>query len=801
MNGRAATTHVVFAVIAVVLLFPFLSGFTSKVVGDDTLEVNYPHLVFEKAAIAAGHFPFWNPYAQAGTPDFACPFYDFFYPLHWLIFLFPIEMGINVLFVVHGVIGWIGAFLFFTTFASRRAAQVAAWLFILSTPMLQFPQGGYLGTYYSVVAMPWCLYLVHRAVMDERPWWRMAWATTAGILFALGMSVIASYAIIFNFLPASLYLLFASGSIGRRASVLIAFGLAGSLVCAVRLWPWFLLTLETHRTISAADLAFSSAGSVHPLYLLNYLFPNALPPLHTTGLAVRGYGAMPWPIAFGLAPILLIGRSLWRLAYGKFFIALYLAALVMVFGVYSPVFLFCFYFLPGFSVTTHPNIYTWIAAFAACGMIAHVLSAAAPEQIRLRRIVAMLGVCAAVAAVCLYLLPIEAKLLDHFLEHREGFSPASVAQKASSLWREHALKDAIAPASALAGKIRWGRVAWSAAWIAMVWAAFRFMPVERRIPAFAALLALDLLTHPVPAWQMTRPSDYYVSTPIHEKLLSLANASGSEPFRVYPVGGPYNTPFFKFNQGCVHRVESIKGETGFLLRDAGRYFNRIQGWPLSVKKRYAQFYGTMFRTDSRLLDLLNVKYMISDTPLADHDLALTDSVSGLFLYENRRALPHAFVSRRIERVDSIEEIFSRIERDTYDPREVLYTTDPLPAAAEGRATSLGDTDLIKNIGVSRWGPNKLNVGGPGLAGGWLCVAEPLVPGWTATAQGIFSLAPIKVNGLFQAYWIPPKIQAVSVSYAPRGLGMGLIATVAGTLLWVGCWIMAFRKRNKEPNAC
>ncbi len=791
------------AVICVAMVYPFLSAMTTHVVGDDSLEVNFPFLTFEKEVLKEGHFPFWNPYVQAGTPDFAAPFYDFFYPLHWLIFLFPVGMGINVSFLIHGAFGWLGAYLFFRTFAASPAATVAAWLYMLSAPVLHFPQSGYLGTFYSVIALPWCLWLIEQSLAASRPWTSRAWSMTAGVLLAMCLGEVASYALLFEFLPVLIFTACRPASCPRRLSALTLLGISAVIVSLVRMWPWYLLALETHRSGAAADLSFSAAGSVHPLFLLNFLAPNFLPPTTATGLTIRGYNAVPWPIAFGLVPLVAMGRAIWSKPHGRFFTILYLAAVSLVFGIYSPVFLLCFYFLPGFSVTTHPNIYTWLAAFAACGIIAMVLNGEAPGAFRIRRVAVAAAIAAAIALACLVLMPVESKLLEYFLEHRAAFSPGNVVRQAVDTVKSLSISQAVSVLTAYGGNLRVGRGLWALGWIAAFIAISRRRASSLRIAALTVLLGADLLFHPLPKWQMRRPADYFPETQIHRHLAEMSAAPGAEPFRIYPAGGPYNTPFFKFNQGCIHRIESIKGETAFLLKNAGGYFNRIQGWPLSVKKRYAQVYGTMVRTDSRLLDLLNVKYVLSDTPIADRDLRQVESADGLYLYENSRVLPRAFFSRSVRSESSLEDVFSRIESDSYDPHEVLYCiapADPQPGQSADK-TSVRDTDLIGSIVVRRQGPNALKLTVDSPKGGWVCVGEPYVPGWTAVLEDGTRLTPTVVNGLFPAYWMPAGSHAAVVYYVPRGFEQGLWLSIAGLCAWAGAWILASRESMKDGVGC
>ena len=785
----AFAIHLVGLAIGVALLYPWLASFFTKTIADDIMEFGVPFHTFVKTALAQGHFPLWNPYVQAGTPHLPSVTFDFFYPLHWLIYLFPITIGINVMYLLHWTIGWAGTYLFFRTFAGPAAAGIGAWAFMLSRPLLNFIQGGYLETFYTVVLMPWCLWFLHRAVKEDRRWHRRAWAALAGVLAAFCLTIVVTYTQVFLFLPAALYLLCLPDPPRRRWEALLIFvGLAG-MGSACRILPWYLLSFQTQRSTASASLVFSAAGSVHPMYLLDYLVPSFLPNLADAGLTLRGYRGMPWPMSFGVIPLFLFGRAFWGTAEGKWLTILYLAVLSLVLGIYSPVFLLCFYLIPGFSLTSHPTLYTWVLAFAGAGCVAIFVHHVETVSFRAGRYIGGVAILMALSVLLLFFLPVESRLIEYFLNHREGFSPAGAVRQALVFLKESPIRDGLPVASVYIRKLNPSRICWALTWAAFLFGALKLLRGTERMAAVALLVAADVCFHPIPAWNLSTPENYFLHTRMHEKIETMARASVGMPFRIYPVGGPYNTPFFKFNQGCLLNVESIKGESTFLLSDAARYFSRVEGWPLSMTKRYAQLYGVMKRTDSRLLDLLNVKVLISDTPLADRDLKEIGVEDGLYLYENVRALPRAFLSRQIRTVDSVQTLFETIERDTYDPRQALYT---LEAGSAFRDTA--EVDPAARVEFRRDGPNTalLNVGSG--SGGWGCLSEVYVPGWKAVLDDGAVLPIVKVNGLFRAVWIPSGTHQVVFSYVPEGLKAGLLISGVGIMMALGLCFMAVRER-------
>ena len=97
------------AVILAAVMAPAWVSTDLLVVGGDVLVIHYPWFVLWRDALAAGEFPFWNPYSFTGIPAFATLQAGYGYPPHWLLTPLPAILAINWLVALHVILAGLGA--------------------------------------------------------------------------------------------------------------------------------------------------------------------------------------------------------------------------------------------------------------------------------------------------------------------------------------------------------------------------------------------------------------------------------------------------------------------------------------------------------------------------------------------------------------------------------------------------------------------------------------------------------------------------------------------------------------------
>lgn len=178
-----------------------------------------------------------------------------------------------------------------------------------------------------------------------------------------------------------------------------------------------------------------------------------------------------------------------------------------------------------------------------------------------------------------------------------------------------------------------------------------------------------------------------------------------------------------------------------------------------------------------LWGLMNVKYIISNTPDSSAALGLVYNGPEMKVYANRYALPRAFFVNRYEVTDGLD-ILNRIKSQSFNPRDVLFlmedpkiSIEPPHPAARAEIVRYGIQDLEMNVTTSG---NNL-----------LFLSETYYPvGWKAFIDG--KETPIyRANYLFRAVVVPPGIHKLEMKFEPKGFYLGKNLSLAANIVILG----------------
>ncbi len=384
-RGGRFLVPVLLALYAVALFWPLV--LTNRIlVGIDFFNYFVPYWDYAAEALRQGRLPLWNPYLFLGVPFLANPPVAVLYPLHWplRLLLWP-PRALAASFVLHV---WLGGL--FTYALARRSlglgrlgALVAAVVWMGS---------GYVGgqaehiSHLSTVAwLPLTMLLLDLASPGgSRP---LRWNAVAGLGLVIALMLLAGHTQLayISLCGLGLYALRPSvipvwmarhgGFRAMRRQIRwqppVAFGIAavlGLMLAAVQLLP----TLELSRlSIRSDGLTYREAVSfsLRPRALLYTLLPAYGQSLEES----FGTPAFTEFVAFvgiiGLTLAAVGARGALQARRGRFFVALALVGLALAFGGYNPFYFVLYKVLPGFGLFRVPArwlvLYTLSLAFLA----------------------------------------------------------------------------------------------------------------------------------------------------------------------------------------------------------------------------------------------------------------------------------------------------------------------------------------------------------------------------------------------------------------------------------------------------
>src|SRR5581483_3756075 len=282
-------------------------------------------------------------------------------------------------------------------------------------------------------------------------------------------------------------------------------------------------------------------------------------------------------------------------------------------------------------------------------------------------------------------------------------------------------------------------------------------------------------------WNPNLPIEFlYPKTPLIEKLQALQEKS-HEPFRIAGIGAmffPNMNAIFGFEDVRMHDPMA-NGRYLRVLRERGDYDS-------------TSYFAPWRNLDSRMLDFLNVRYILADTHGEVRDRQRFEEIySGKDgrIFVNHDAMPRFFAVQNVildfNRAQFMRQLIAQKEfRETCLMNRLPVSGDqerkdllaPRPANAPVAKV------VIQESSAAGY---RVHVSAPRHT--MIACSIASWPGWHVTSNGR-TLRPLEVNGAFLGFVVPPGENDVRVWYAPWSFRIGVIvmlATIVGLFWWSG----------------
>jgi len=709
----------------------------------------YPQIRFLAASLAEGQSPFWAPYVFAGHPQIADPQSLIFSPIMLALALAdaaPSFGRIDAAELAALLPGGIGMLLMFKNRGWRlEGALVAALAFMFGGVAATRLQ--HLGMILSYGLLPLALWLLMQALDRRSPLYGIAFGAVAALMAIgrdqvafLGCATLAGYAL-YDWLARPNRLAY----LRRRALAVAAAGVVGAALLAVPL----LLTIEMAAMSNRPAFGFAVAapGSLTPWALFTAFIPNFFGTLGTLD-DYWGPGAFAWLVYdnqtdrainyayLGALPALLTawhgiaGRRLGAREI-RFFVAVFVVALLYALGHYTPVFRALFE-LPGVSLYRRPADALFLAGFALAAMAGYLVHRMLVDG--LPRLSRSSSIAFGVAAVALAAVAI-------------GFGGAHDRLLATVRAMLAALALCGLAAALVTLSIRW-----------------RGRPLAAAI-LLAVAMAADLGHHNAgQPFNARDRAEYADIDPARPNALAVAlrarlAAESDRRFRVelLGLGGAWQ------NAALIHGLEGTLGYNPLRWADYEAATGAAEGSHMTRR----DFVPLFPSYNSAMADLLGIRYLALGAPIETidpkakpGDFDLVARIGGTHVYANPRALPRVRVATEIAIADTAALI--RTGAWPADPRRVAvlerrppeWRDEPV-TAAPGTATARLETyrhdEVVVNVEAAR----------PAM----LVLHDMFHPAWRATLDGAPATV-YRANVLFRAVYVPAGRHVVRFTYHP-----------------------------------
>ncbi len=235
-------------------------------------------------------------------------------------------------------------------------------------------------------------------------------------------------------------------------------------------------------------------------------------------------------------------------------------------------------------------------------------------------------------------------------------------------------------------------------------------------------------------------------------------------------GGP-EEKVFNPNVGMFYGISDIRGYDSIIPKQYADLMGLLAPQDELLNNRIASFYNPD-PLDSKLVNLLNVKYVLTTRPLpnAGYTLVYDNEIK---IFRNDRVLPRAFMVPQARVITDRNTLLEEMKR--FDPeREVLIEQAPM---------ANGPPCAYNPLSIGKYSGTEVIVKSDQACAGWLVLTDSYSPGWIAQIDDEDARL-YRADFNFRAVFIPAGAHTVRFKYSPISLRVGIIASFLGAMALV-----------------
>ena len=729
----------------------------ASVTSDCTLSY-FPRRVFATRMLRQGQVPYWNPHQFGGTPFLANFQSAVFYPVNLILHGFDPATQMDLFLYIHFIIAAVFTYLLARKLrVTRRGSLVSALSFTFCGFMVtRYGQPTFVST---ASWLPALLYFAER--MLEAPGFRRS-----GVLaLVLALCILAGFPqlVLINIYALVLYVVLRLALARRKpvrwrymtAVFLILSLVVGSLVCAFQLLPTYELSRFSYRKELPFNMVLSSAH--HRLVALKYFIPDILGDPVDIGVLSKALRKVETGPAFaqnyvsttgyaGIIPLLLAVLALAAPSRRLIpFVVLGVLTLLTVFG--TGLLSVFYHFLPGFDFSRIDRV-VLVYMLSVSALAGYGFDVALAGHARRRMFYAGAAFIGFAACMAIWLSTSGIDLILREVGTMVSRA-AYLAYSSRKIWGFTIIAALSGVLVLLRGKHRLSKNLFFA--------------------SVAAVLLVDLVSNGL-TFKVSQPADRVL--PASSFVEDLETDEGL--WRIAKYGAdviPANTAtligiedMHGYDALNVNHYIEVLGVIDSSMTSVGNAALRRRIGPLSDRRAL----------DSRILDLLNVKYVLSIAAAGDGKRRPVSLLNADFL-------PRAFIVGRAHFFETYTEVLDYMRSGEFEPAtEVL-----LIPRRKGREPGLDEDSLpLPDVGtaeIAEYGPNGMTINVDVESISYLVVSDVYYPGWRVYVDGN-ERALFRANYAFRAVRLQPGDQVVRMEYKPPYFTIGLLFSAAGIAL-------------------
>jgi len=258
---------------------------------------------------------------------------------------------------------------------------------------------------------------------------------------------------------------------------------------------------------------------------------------------------------------------------------------------------------------------------------------------------------------------------------------------------------------------------------------------------------------------------------------------GKDPPGAHPVKGDMLIP----NSALAYGFADIRGDESFYPERYFRFMRLIAG-------NGASLLGCIHLSehDSRLLDLLGVKYILTAEELegGKFQLVYEEEKSPLRIYENKKVLPRAFVARDWKVTQDKRALIRELGSGHFEPGYLALLEEPAPFSPPPPSP---ENDKIE---ITRYQANLVEIFASLQSPGLLVLTDSYFPGWRAFVDGKEKKI-YQVDYILRGIFLTSGAHQVRFIYKPRSFMMGAVLSAISLLIMGAIWLRELKKSKSH----
>tara|TARA_B100000315_G_scaffold235876_1_gene251147 strand:+ start:3790 stop:6174 length:2385 start_codon:yes stop_codon:yes gene_type:complete len=736
-----------------VLLYPdyILYSETSDIIEQEMFWNYFSHVSFWEFS----ELPIWDPNIFSGRPFFGY-YVPTFFNLSKLPFLFfPIEPLFGYLFILYYFLAALFMYLFLRLIKlDQFSSFVGAIVYVFSGRLVGYIYNGHSTIYSTVIAVPLVLIFFELFMQKQRFLYAILTAAILSFQFYGAHAQLFFFNVFFllvYFFYNTIILIKEKQNKKVFKSILFLFTVAifTFLFSAAQLFPF--LELASHSTRSGIDYDYASLNSLPPRNLITFFFPNFFGSI-LDDTYWGNYHYFSLYVYVGLLPLILVVFSIFkRNKYTNFFLGFAIFSLLYALGKYFLVHPIFYNLIPGFNLFRMPERILYFLNFSMAVLSGFGVSFLLKRNIKkIKRVSKVLIVVAIVSLLALtifyFLKPIILPLGMDLL---------------SAKYTSSEVIDALKPLDYYAGKIALvynglliSLIVFSSLLVLIVLLFIFFIKNKIRKTHFKAGIALIILI-----------DLFYFGLPYIDV---------KDPKEIFNKNDVIS---FIEHDKSRYRVLDLTLEKAVPQHLAIRYgIQKVLGYDAIILKRYDEYMAAMgeFKpgpsttipikniVHPKMLDLLNVKYIISDKNLQDdkdYKLVYNKDHS---IYLNQNYLPRSFIVRKAI-IKKEYEVLEEIRKQEFNPKEHIIL--------EKSFKNLYGEGSFKEVPITYYSPNKIIAEVFLDEPGFLVLSAYWYPGWKAYDNGR-EIEILRANYILRSVYLDTGSHEVIFKYEPKSYKLG-----------------------------